>query len=477
MDLDLSIDMAPEMGTRVSPTLIAVNQILSLSSMDLQKAIKQEAEENPAFEIVEHAICPICGEQIRGNACANCAKRSGNDSPALGSDGPSFDDYNYGDYSGGGYNATTDDDEFDPMTLVAAERTLGERLMADLRAVLDHPDIIIAEFLIGSLDERGFLGQDLYEVARRVGAEEERVAHVLEELQRLGPPGIGARDLRECLLLQLDHMVEEEDIPEPPHVRAILSDYLHELGAHKYGYIAQKLSISSEAVATARDFIKAHLTPYPVMDSTDFQTWGSPSRAQYISPDVVIKWEEDEFVIEVMESRRFFMRVNPMYSRLAGELRGREQHYSDDEKRHIQQYVARAKLFMSNINQRRETMQRIARVLVDVQEDFLRHGVRALRPLTRAQVAERTGLHESTVSRATAGKYVMLPNRQVIPFSDFFTASLSIKDIMKEIIVREGRPLTDREIVTLLRDEGIRVARRTVAKYRSQLGILPSTLR
>jgi RNA polymerase sigma-54 factor len=132
---------------------------------------------------------------------------------------------------------------------------------------------------------------------------------------------------------------------------------------------------------------------------------------------------------------------------------------------------------MSNINQRRETMLRIARVLVEVQEDFLRHGVRHLRPLTRAQVAERTGLHESTVSRATAGKYVMLPNRQVIPFSDFFTASLSIKDVMKEIIVREGRPLTDREIVSLLRDEGIRVARRTVAKYRSQLGILPSTLR
>jgi RNA polymerase sigma-54 factor len=139
--------------------------------------------------------------------------------------------------------------------------------------------------------------------------------------------------------------------------------------------------------------------------------------------------------------------------------------------------VARAKLFMSNINQRRETMMRIARVLVEVQEDFLRHGVRHLRPLTRAQVAERTGLHESTVSRATAGKYVMLPNRMVIPFSDFFTASLSIKDVRKEIIVREGRPLTDREIVSLLRDEGIRVARRTVAKYRSQLGILPSTLR
>jgi RNA polymerase sigma-54 factor len=196
-----------------------------------------------------------------------------------------------------------------------------------------------------------------------------------------------------------------------------------------------------------------------------------------VAPDVVIKLEEGEFAVEVVESRRFFMRVNPMYSRLATQLRGNGVHYSDDEKKHIQQYVSRAKLFMSNVNQRRETMLKIAKVLVQVQEEFLRHGIRQLRPLTRAQVAEATGLHESTVSRATAGKYVMLPNRQVIPFSDFFTASLSVKDVIKEIIVREGRPLTDREIVSRLRDEGIRVARRTVAKYRSQLGILPSTLR
>ena len=129
------------------------------------------------------------------------------------------------------------------------------------------------------------------------------------------------------------------------------------------------------------------------------------------------------------------------------------------------------------IKQRRETMSKIANTLLEYQEDFLRHGVRHLKPLTRAQVAEATGLHESTVSRATAGKYIMLPNRQVVPFSDFFTASLSVKDIIKEIIDREGKPMADREIVARLRERGIRIARRTVAKYRSQLGILPSTLR
>lgn len=477
MDMDLSLDYSQEMGMRVSPTLIAVNQILALSSQELQTAMKLEAAENPAFEIVEHQTCPICGETLKGTYCGNCARIDPTRAQqAL--DGPSFDDFPYQDYSvGGTYNATTGDEEFDPMTLVAAERTLGERLMADLRTILDVSEIFIAEFLIGSLDERGFLSIDVPEVARRLGTDDARVAHVLQELQHIGPAGIGARDLRECLLLQLDYMVQENDQEEPPYVRAILQDYLTELGEHKYGYIAQKLGTTSEAISAARDFIKSHLNPYPVMEPADFQTWGSPSRAQYVAPDVVIKLEEGEFSVEVIESRRFFMRVNPLYNRLVTQLRGTGAHYSDDEKKHIQQYVSRAKLFMSNVNQRRETMLKIAKVLVQVQEEFLRHGIRQLRPLTRAQVAEATGLHESTVSRATAGKYVMLPSRQVVPFSDFFTASLSVKDVMKEIIIREGRPLTDREIVTRLRDEGIRVARRTVAKYRSQLGILPSTLR
>src|SRR5438132_6119619 len=160
------------------------------------------------------------------------------------------------------------------------------------------------------------------------------------------------------------------------------------------------------------------------------------------------------------------MRLNPLYSQMASDLRSKSTPISEEDKRHVQHYVSRAKLFMYNINQRRETMGKIARTLVEYQEDFLRQGVRHLRPLTRAQVAEATGLHESTVSRATAGKYVMLPNRQVVPFSDFFKASLSIKDVITEIVTQEGKGsrMTDREIVTRLRDQGIRVARRTVAK-------------
>src|SRR5262249_17172293 len=150
---------------------------------------------------------------------------------------------------------------------------------------------------------------------------------------------------------------------------------------------------------------------------------------------------------------------------------------SDTERRHIQHYVARVRLFMANINQRRQTLEKITRCIVELQRDFLDKGIRHLQPLTRARVAQELGMHESTVSRATAAKYVMLPTGEVIPFSNFFVANLSIKDVIKDMVEHETTPLTDQEIALMLSDQGIPVARRTVAKYREQLNILPSTLR
>jgi RNA polymerase sigma-54 factor len=194
---------------------------------------------------------------------------------------------------------------------------------------------------------------------------------------------------------------------------------------------------------------------------------------------VVVSLRDGDLVVEVVDTRHFHLRMNPLYAQIAREI-GRSRtrgDYNDTERQHVREFVNRAKLFISNINQRRETLYKISRCIVELQEDFLRGGVRELRPLTRAVVAQQVGVHESTVSRATANKFVMLPNRKVIPFSDFFTPSLSVKDIIKEMIERENQPLTDRRICDLLSKQGIRIARRTVAKYRAELGILPSTMR
>jgi RNA polymerase sigma-54 factor len=194
-------------------------------------------------------------------------------------------------------------------------------------------------------------------------------------------------------------------------------------------------------------------------------------------PDVIVFSRDGEFQIELVQSRAARLRLDPLYARLATEISHGDHQFAAEERSHIRQHVQRARLFIGTINQRSETLRKITECLLECQSDFVLHGVRALQPLTRGQVAERVGLHESTVSRATANKYLMLPNRQVIPFSTFFAASLSIKDIIKEMIEREPRALTDQEIGERLRRQGIRIARRTVAKYRATIGIPSSLLR
>src|SRR4029077_9163369 len=170
-------------------------------------------------------------------------------------------------------------------------------------------------------------------------------------------------------------------------------------------------------------------------------------RAMYITPDVVVTRRGDGFEVDVVESHRFTLRVNPLYTRLATDLRLNGASMRPEEKQHILEHAGRAKLFIANIKQRRVTMFRITTCIVELQRDYLEHGVRSLRPLSRALVAAQVGLHESTVSRATANKYAMLPSGEVIPYSHFFTPSLSVKDLLKEVIEKEGRPLPDAVIV------------------------------
>jgi RNA polymerase sigma-54 factor len=237
------------------------------------------------------------------------------------------------------------------------------------------------------------------------------------------------------------------------------------------------LKVSQQEVAEVWEFVKTKLNPHPAHGFSPTNASDRDTRAMYIIPDVVISTGPEDFEVEVVESRRFVLRVYPMYTRLSADLHRSSAAMNPEERRHVQQYVGRAKLFIANINQRRQTLFNITRCLVDQQREFLEKGVRHVRPLSRAAVAQQLGVHESTVSRATASKYVMLPNGEVIPYSHFFTPSLSVKDIMKEVIEKEGKPLTDSEIVERLKDRGIHIARRTVAKYRMQLAILPSSLR
>lgn len=470
MDIDILQEQLPQQSMKVSPRLVAANHILQLSSVELQQAISTELADNPALELIDVPTCPTCGTQLQGSLCPNCLRRQKADNQLL--DGPDANDEPY--YNP---NLRASEDDFDPLTQVAAEISMQERLLTELHSLVKPRLIHVAEYLVGNLDEKGYLGCTIEEASYECGADETDVDLVLKVLQTLEPPGIGARNLRECLLIQLDYL-ESAGIKQQ-YAREIVSTHLTELGEHKFSKIAQDLRISSDVVSEVWNFIKRDLNPHPAsgfLGASGNQD-SREARSSYVLPDVIISERDGEFEVEVVESKRFLLRVSPVYSQLGAELERDGERFNDDEKRHIQQYVARAKLFIANINQRRQTIHRITSCLVDCQKEFLSQGIRYLKPLTRAAVASRLGIHESTVSRATASKFVMLPSGEVIPFSNFFTASLSIKDVIEELVANEKEPLTDAEIAERLAQRGIHVARRTVAKYRMQLRILPSSLR
>lgn len=460
---------------KVSPRLVAMNHVLELSSMELQDLINAELSENPALEKLDKPSCPRCGAAIEGPVCAHCMSAQRKTATPLDAGGEERevvrdrDDYYYEE--GPSMARRDPEEDFDPVVHVAAEMALPEHLMRELGSMLGPDDMAIAEFLIGNLDERGFLDCSVEDAALAVDAEPVAVAAVLRELQQLEPVGVGARDLRECLLLQLDFL-EAQGVTSP-HVREIVTDHLDQLGEHKFSRIAQEMRISSAEVTAAAQFIKRHLNPFPAQGTPS----ASGATSGYILPDVIISKRDKGFEVDVVESKRFFLRINPLYRELMMRTQQHEASLNDNEKKHIQQYVSRARLFMANIDQRRQTLQRIIAFLVGYQGEYLDKGVRHLRPLTRAMVAVELGVHESTVSRATAQKYVMLPSGEVVPLAHFFTPSLSAKDVIKDMIEHESEPLTDEQIAEQLAGKGIVVARRTVAKYREQLGILPSILR
>ncbi|CAA9226671.1 MAG: RNA polymerase sigma-54 factor RpoN [uncultured Chloroflexi bacterium] len=457
---------------KVSPRLVAMNHVLELSSMELQQLISQELSENPALEMEDKDVCPRCGAAVEKMVCPHCMtvpKQDDLDRRDTADQALSRDDYFYEE--GPSMSRKDPEDDFDPMIRVASEMSLQEHLMRELGAVLRPEQFEIAEFLVGNLDERGFLEVSVEHVAMILERSEEDVQTVLKELQSQEPVGIGARDLKECLLLQIDWLAEQGITH--PHARKVIENHLDQLGEHKYSRIAQEMRISSQAVSDTAQFIKKFLNPFPAQGSQA----GSAITSGYVLPDVIIAKRGRGFEVDVVESKRIFLRINPLYRELMMRAEQEAASLNDNEKKHIQQYVSRARLFMANIDQRRQTLQRIAAFLVAYQAEYLDKGVRHLRPLTRAMVAVELGVHESTVSRATAAKYIMLPSGEVVPLANFFTPSLSAKDVIKDMIEHENEPLTDEQIAERLSKSGINVARRTVAKYREQLGILPSILR
>src|SRR5579883_806090 len=474
----------PDHALRVSARLVTSSTILHLSSDELEHAVTQEQIENPALEVHEQRICLFGGSFMQGSQCISCgscaqpgessfaAGEGGNNEEGLGEplwgqwgEPRQYDSDNYG------WLEHDEDEEFDPMARIPMSQTLSEVLLQQLEALVPPDDAPIAEQLVGNLNERGYLEASVQEIAELLEISRERVEYVLSQLQSLEPLGIGARDLRECLLIQLQALSEQEGPQELATV--LIERYLDRLGKSQFQEIARELKVPEQDVRRAAQYIRSTLNPYPA-HSYNSDISSSRTSTAYVRPDVIIRQSENGYEVELIEEKRYSFRIGQGYNTQP------LYHSPDPANAEIQRYMHhqadRARFFIDCIHRRWRTLKRVAELVVDYQREFLEKGVRYLRPLTRAEVATRLNLDEGTVSRATANKYALLPNGRLIPLSDFFDSSLGVKDVLRELIQGEDprHRLSDEELARLMSARGIPMARRTVTKYREEMGIRSS---
>jgi RNA polymerase sigma-54 factor len=352
-------------------------------------------------------------------------------------------------------------------------KSLQQHLLDQLALCeLDEEDHEVANAIVGNLNEAGLLDIGLAELASSTNTRPERVERVLREVQALDPVGVAARDLRECLLIQLDRIGKGGSLEA-----RIVTSHLDDLLKRRFPEVARRLGVSVHDIQAAADFLST-LEPRPARQF-------SVAVDQVIQPDVMVEDDgEGGFTISLNNEHVPMLRISNYYKDLLSEPASRGQ-----VREYIREKIKGGRFFIKCIQQRQQTILNIAREIVRRQEDFLREGPSALRPMTMNQVAQAVGVHETTVSRATNGKYILTP-QGIFEMKYFFTpgyqtdggsdiSNESVRKAISDVVNQEDKhsPLSDQAILDILKGRGIPIARRTVAKYREQLGILPSHLR
>jgi RNA polymerase sigma-54 factor len=386
----LSLDLSPQLTLQPLPQLVASAAFLALTTAEVDAAVENELDVNPALE----------------------RERSPAAVPPLAE-----------------------------LADLAAPRSTREALLADARIALPAQDHPIAEHVVGSLDAHGFLREPPAELAHELGVALDRVERSIGAVRAAGPTGTAARDVRECLLLQVDEW--------PPSrlralVRRLVAAHLEQLARGRLGAIATALGVAENDVEAAAAALRDRLRPYPL---DEVEPWERPVPAPPV--DVVVLERDDGLAVEVVEPTRVRLRGS-------GGV--------DD--------LAQARGLLDRVERRRRTLQAVAEAAVRRQGPFVREG-RALRPLTHAEIAAEVGVHPSTVSRAVMHRYLRLPSGRVVPLASLFCRDAGAPAALATVIEREAQPHSDAELARELARLGHRVARRTVAKYRAGLGIPP----
>jgi RNA polymerase sigma-54 factor len=439
-------------------------KLLTLPTLELREELKTELQTNPLLEEVD--------DGIEAPASENETETAEAEEKDEGDDEVDWESY-LQDASDSGSVPTPErhEDHYEPVTV--SEVTLSDLLRQQLYLKrLGPEDEAILEFLLGSLDERGYLTLNDEDVVKETGTEPERVARLVSLLQECEPWGVGARDLRECLLIQLRRRGDGDSL-----AYRVVEEEWEALTGRRIPDIARSLRIPVKEVQDAMDRIST-LNPSP-----GGQVAGEDAR--YVYPDLVVERVGEDYVVSLNDRNVPRLRINRAYERvLLSQSSG-----DDKTKSFVKSKLKSARWIVQTIEQRRRTMVKVMSKIVEKQRAFFDHGVLHLRPLTLQDVAREIEMHESTVSRVTSGKYVQTP-RGVFELKFFFSSGLGTvegEDISskaaKEKITRlidkeeKRRPLSDQKIADVLKVEGVDIARRTVAKYREQMGIPTARLR
>jgi RNA polymerase sigma-54 factor len=461
----------------LAPQLQQSLHLLQVSSLELNQLVHEELQQNPLLEEMSKDEPQVEADGSSDEAAPVPAERTEEQDfrqefETLAKLDEEWREYFSQTSSFRPRSAEADEQRQHFFDSIIQQESLQQHLLQQLDFVDQKPEQRkVAELVIGNVNDDGYLLTPLEELAISSGIPLEQLQKALETIQTFHPVGVGARNIKECLLIQLDRLGKSEDIEA-----VVVNQHLDDLGKKRFPEIARSLNLTVEQVQQIANFIST-LEPKPGRMFTIEQH-------HYVAADVVIQNVDDNYIVLINDEQIPHLRISNTYKELmaSGEK-------AAEAKEYIRDKIRAGKFLIKSIHQRQQTIYNIAKVIVERQREFLEKGISYLKPLTMAQVAEVVGVHETTVSRAVANKYMQTP-QGLYEMKFFFTpgfetasggtlSNTSVKDHIAQLVEREDpiKPLSDQEIVALLKEKGIPIARRTVAKYRNELNILPSNLR
>jgi RNA polymerase sigma-54 factor len=469
MNMDHRLVQSQQQGLMLTQKMQQAIHILQLNSIQLEQYVQQELETNPLLEQELKQNEPEAKEEKAESSDSQDEfddvaldldryAKNWNDGPSVGPDMSRNPD-----------SAARRDFYENSIT---SEESFSSLLLRQLRMAAPQEERYrVGERIVGDIDDRGYFTGNLEAISDELQEPLQNVEHMLHVIQRFEPTGVGAQDVVECLLLQIN-----AEYPDEPELRTLVSDHLTALERRQIPKIAKAMGITAERVEELKELL-SRLNPWPGFEF-------SVPTAQYVTPDVIVEKIDGRYEVYLTNDTVPSLRIGNHYRAMLKNGRANK-----EEKQYIRDKVESAKWLIRNIEQRQNTILRIAKAIVDVQEEFMDKGIEKIKPLTLQEIADVVNVHEATVSRTTRGKYLQTP-QGLFEMKFFFSPGLrkdsggpqsskSVQSIIKKIVEEEDKrkPLSDQKVANLLKEQGINIARRTVTKYREGLSILPTNLR